>query len=181
MRATMPATLNGIKFDAIITRECSYEADVPEYPVEDGFYISDAILKKPYQVNITAFISDTPVTWRNELGQNKGRMKRTIKQLENLYFSGQVVTLVTSTKVYSSMAITNLTIPETAEMGNAVEVQITLKQVRLTKAKTTTIPSSYGMSGTTGASGGATSTAESNPNIVNRSCSILYGIMNIKE
>lgn len=178
--AAIPASINGIKFDAIITRDRSYEADVPEYPVEDGFYVSDAILKKPYQLNVTAFISDTPVTWRKELGRTKGRLQRTLNQLEKLYFSGQVVTFVTSSKVYSSMAITSLTVPETAEMGNAVEVQFTLKQIRVTKAKTVTIPSSYGLSGTTGASGGASSTTDDESDSAEKACSVLYGLLNRK-
>ena len=175
-KATIPANLNGIRFDAIITRDRSYEADVPEYPVEDGFSVSDSILKKPFQLNVTAFISDTPVTWKKEFGKTSGRLQKTLKQLENLYFSGQIVTFTTSSKVYSSMAITSLTIPETAEMGNAVEVQFTLKQVRVTKAKTTTIPSSYGLSGTTGASGGVSSSSEKNSEKTEKACSVLYGI-----
>ncbi len=178
--ATIPARLNGIKFDAIITRDRSYEADVPEYPVENGFYVSDAILKLPYQLNVTAFISDTPVTWKRELGRSRGRLQRTLNQLENLYFSGQVVSFITSSKVYSSMAITSLTIPETAEMGNAVEVQFTLKQIRVTRAKTTTIPASYGMSGTTGASGGASSTTEKESTPIKKACSILFGLFKRK-
>ena len=47
--ALRPASLNGIQFDAIISRETSYTADVPEYPVEDGFMVSDAILTKPIE------------------------------------------------------------------------------------------------------------------------------------
>lgn len=176
-KARRPASLNGIYFDAIISRDRNYTADVPEYPVESGFSVSDAVLNQPMQLNVTAFISNTPVTWKRQLGNTRGRVDRVLRQLENLYFSKSIVTLTTSGRTYSSMAITSLTIPETAEMTSAVEVQLTLKQVRVTRAKTTTIPASYGMSGTTGASGGTASTeTKKEGSFLDKACSILYGL-----
>ena len=148
-----PSSLGGVKFDAIISRDRTYEAEVPTYPVESGFPVSDAVLRSPLALNVTAFISDTPVTWKRQLGNTRSRVSKVVKQLENLYFAGEPVTFITGNKVYTNMAITSITVPETEEMKTAVEVSISLKQVEVTKAKTTTIPSSYGMSGTTGDSG----------------------------
>lgn len=176
--ALRPASLNGIQFDAIISRETSYTADVPEYPVEDGFMVSDAILTKPIELSVTAFITDMPVTWKNQLGTSKGKYQRVIKQLENLYFSKSIVSLVTSDKVYDSMAITSLSVPETEEMKNAVQVSFTLKEIRVTKASAVSIPSSNGMSGTTGDSGGTADTStESSGESKDKACSVLYGLM----
>ena len=175
-KATTPASLNGITFDAIITRETTYEADVPEYPIETGFYVTDAILRKPVTLNVKAFISNSPVTWRELRSPN--RLSSTLKKLENLYFSGKLVTFSTSKKVYSSMAMTSLTVPETEEMADAVEVSFTLKQVRTTKSKTKTIPSDYGLSGTTAESGGtANTTEEKDEETTKKSCSWLYGLL----
>lgn len=175
-RAKIPARLNGIKFDAIITRETQYEADVPEYPVETGFYTSDAVLRKPITLSVTAFISNTPVTWRSQLNE-PNRVATTIKKLESLYFSGKLVTFVTSKRSYTSMALTSLTVPETAEMANAVEVKFTLKQVRIAKSKFQTIPSDYALSGETAQSGGTANTEEEqNEETKEKSCSLLYGL-----
>lgn len=175
-KAKTPASLNGIKFDAIISRETSYEADVPEYPVEDGYYTSDAVLRKPITLNVTAFISDNPVTWKKQLKETD-RLAKTLKKLENLYFEGKLVTFTTSKRTYTSMAITNLTVPETSEMANAVEVQFTLKQIRIVKSKTDTIPSDYGLSGSTAANGGTSSTTtETDEGTVKKSCSWLFGL-----
>ena len=175
-KATTPATLNGIAFDAIITRDTTYEADVPDYPIETGFYVTDAVLRKPVTLNVTAFISNTPVTWR-EL-RSPQRLSKTLKKLEDLYFSGELVTFATSKKVYTSMAITSLTVPETEVMANAVEVTFTLKQVRITKSKTKTIPASYGLGGTTAESGGtANTTEEKSEEKTKKSCSWLFGLL----
>ena len=175
-KARIPASLNGIYFDAIITRETSYEADVPEYPIETGFYVTDAILRKPITLNVTAFISNSPVTWKNL--RSKNRLSKTLKKLENLYFSGELVTFTTSKRVYTSMAMTSLTVPETEEMANAVEVSFTLKQVRTTKSKTKTIPASYGLGGTTAESGGtANTTEEKDEPKKEKACSWLFGLL----
>ena len=174
-----PSSLGGVKFDAIISRDRTYEAEVPTYPVESGFPVSDAVLRSPLALNVTAFISDTPVTWKRQLGNTRSRVSKVVKQLENLYFAGEPVTFITGNKVYTNMAITSITVPETEEMKTAVEVSISLKQVEVTKAKTTTIPSSYGMSGTTGDSGGSASTEEKKEQgFLGKVCSLLFGLFN---
>lgn len=174
-----PSSLGGVKFDAIINRDRNYDAEVPEYPVESGFPVSDAVLRSPLVLNVTAFISDTPVTWKRQLGNTSNRVSKVIKQLENLYFAGEPVTFISGNKVYTNMAIKSISIPETEEMKTAVEVQITLKQVEVTRAKTTTIPSSYGLSGTTGESGGSASTEEKkDQGFLSKACSLLFGIFN---
>lgn len=180
-KTKQPSSLGGVKFDAIISRDRTYEAEVPSYPVESGFPISDSILRSPLAMNVTAFISNTPVTWKNQLGNTSNRMEKVVKDLENLYFAGKPVTFITGNKVYHDMAITSLTVPETAEMQSAIEVQIALKQVEVTKTKTTTIPASYGMSGTTGDSGGSSSTEEKKEEgFLSKACSLIFGLFKKK-
>lgn len=174
-RATTPARIGRITFDAIIKRETVYEADAPEYPVESGFYVSDSVLKKPVTLNVTAFISDSPVTWSHL--REKNRLEATINKLEKLYFSGEMFVFYTSKKNYNNMVMTSLTIPETEDMGNAVEISFTLKQIRVTKAKTSIIPEDYGLGGNTAGSGGtAGTTEEKDESILGKACSWLYGL-----
>ena len=61
-KARIPASLGGIEFDCTISRERSYEADIPEYPVEDGYYVSDSIHKKPLTFELVVFVTNMPVT-----------------------------------------------------------------------------------------------------------------------
>ena len=176
--AKLPSRIGDIKFDAIINRDKTLTAEVPEYPVEDGFPISDAILRKPLELSVTAFISNTPVTWRRQLGDTHNRVSRVTKQLENLWLSGEPQTFISGGRSYKDMAITSLTVPETPEMLNAVEISMTLKQVEVTRSRTT-IPSSYGMSGTTGDSGGSASTEKSeDESFIKKAGSILFNLFN---
>lgn len=156
-KAKCPVSINGIEFDALISESRTLEATVPEYSVEDGFVVSDAVILNAEALEMTLFVTDTPVTWKSHAGQ--GRVERICKQLEELYYAGDPVTVVTSDATYTMMAIESLTISKSVETGYAREIPISFKKIRVTTAKTTTIPDSYGKSGTTAASAGTASTS----------------------
>lgn len=157
-RAKQPVSVGGIEFDALIDSEEQYESEVPEYPTEKGFKVSDTIVLKATVLNLTLFVTDTPVTWKNRLGSGPGKTEAVVKRLKDMYFGKQVVEVVTSDEVYPNMAITSLSIKKTAEVGYAREIPISLKEIVVTSTKTVGIPASYGKSGTTGASAGTANT-----------------------
>ena len=64
-RAKQPVSVDDIEFDALIDSEEGYEADVPEYPTEKGFSVSDTIVLKADTLNMTLYVTDTPVTGGN--------------------------------------------------------------------------------------------------------------------
>lgn len=158
-RAKRPVSINGIEFDALIDESRTLEATVPEYSVESGFSVSDAIILSPEKLDMTLFVTNTPVTWYNRHGGSKNRVDSVVKQLEELYYAGEPVTIVTSDATYSNMAIESITFSKSTEVGYAREIPISFKKIRVTSAKTTTIPDSYGKSGATGASAGTASTS----------------------
>ena len=158
-RAKQPVSVNGIEFDALIDQTDTLEATVPEYTVEDGFVVSDAIILNPEKLDMTLYITDTPVTWYSRHGSGQDRVETIVKQLQELYFTAEPTTVVTSAKSYTNMAIESLSISKSVEIGYAREVSISFKKIRVTSAKTTTIPDSYGKSGTTQASAGTASTS----------------------
>ena len=158
-RAKQPVSVNGIEFDALIDQTDTLEATVPEYTVEDGFVVSDAIILNPEKLDMTLYITDTPVTWYSRHGSGQDRVESIMKQLQELYYTAEPTTVVTSAKSYTNMAIESLSISKSVEIGYAREVSISFKKIRVTSAKTTTIPDSYGKSGTTQASAGTASTS----------------------
>ena len=158
-RAKQPVSVNGIEFDALISQTDTLEATVPEYTVEDGFVVSDAIILNPEKLDMVLYITDTPVTWYSRHGSGQNRVESIEKQLKELYYTAEPTTVVTSAKSYTNMAIESLSISKSVEIGYAREVSISFKKIRVTSAKTTTIPDSYGKSGTTQASAGTASTS----------------------
>lgn len=160
-KATQPVSINGLEFDALISESRTLEATVPEYSVEDGFSVSDAIILSPEKLEMTLYVTNTPVTWYARHGGDQSRVDSVVKQLEELYYAGEPVTIVTSDATYTNMAIESLTISKSLETGYAREIPISFKKIRVTTAKTTSIPDSYGKSGTTAASAGTASTTQS--------------------
>lgn len=146
-----PCSVNGIEFDALINESRAYTSEVPEYAVEAGYSVSDNISIKPMTLEITGYLTNTPVTWENH---GTGRVTSIVAQLENLYHTRQLVTVVTSTDIYSSMAIVSLTVPKDETNKTSREIRMSLKKVAVVSSQTTTIPAAYIRGGDTGATAG---------------------------
>lgn len=155
-KARQPVSVAGIEFDALISESRTYEATVPEYAVESGVSVSDDIILGSEKLDMTLYLTDTPVTWRSHAAS--GRVESVIQQLEELYYSKSPVTVVTSEKTFTSMAITSISISKSFETGYAREIPISFQKIRVTSAKTATIPDSYGRSGKTQAAAGTANT-----------------------
>ena len=157
-RAVQPVDIDGITFDALITESRKLEAQAPSYPVETGFMVNDSIILSPQTLEMTLFITNTPVTWKNLHGTSLGRVQDVISQLEALYFSKQPVTVTTAEAVYKNMAILSLELSKNLETGSSREVPITFQEIRMVQSRTAEMPESYGRSGATGVNAGTAST-----------------------
>ena len=158
-KALQPVSINGIEFDALMNSTEAYESQVPEYSVETGFSVTDTIILNPETLDLTLLISNYPITWKSRFGVSSDRVQQVVKQLKEMYFQKQLVTVTTATDTYTTMAITSISFSKDNGVYGCMEVPIKLKKVRVTEAKTTTIPDSYGKSGTTAASAGTASTS----------------------
>ena len=158
-RATQPVSINGIEFDALISQEQTLTAKAPEYTVEDGFPGSDNVSLDSEPLNMVLYLTNTPVTWYNRHGSSPSRVAQVEKQLKELYFAQEPVTVVTSDDVFTDMVITSVGFKKSLETGFDREIPIAFKKVRITKARTATIPESYGRGGATGASAGTANTS----------------------
>lgn len=153
-----PCSINGIEFDALVNETKGYTSDVPAYAVEEGYSVSDNISIKPMTLEITGYLTNTPVTWQ---AHGNGRVETVVAALENLYLSRRLVTVRTSTDVYTNMAIISLTVPKDETNKTSREIKVSLQQVTVVSAQMTTIPSEYVRGGDTGADAGTAGTGSS--------------------
>lgn len=154
-RNIQPVSVAGIEFPAMLDETQTFTSDIPEYPVETGFVISDNITLQPMELPLTLLLSDTPLTWRGRVRS----MSEAESMLKELYFSKTPFAVVTPSGTFESMGITSMQIKRSSENGYNKEVSLSLKQINVTATKTTTIPDSYGKSGATGANAGTASTS----------------------
>ena len=157
-RAKQPVNVDDIEFDALIDSEEGYEADVPEYPTEKGFSVSDTIVLKADTLNMTLYVTDTPVTWRERTGSGPGKTEGVVRRLKDLYFAKKILEVTTTDCVYSNMVITSMNIKKSVEVGYAREIPIAFKKIEVTETATAEIPASYGKSGKTAKAAGKAST-----------------------
>lgn len=52
-RNMQPVSVWGIEFDALIDETKNMTSTIPEYPVEEGFPVSDTIINDPLSVSMT--------------------------------------------------------------------------------------------------------------------------------
>lgn len=154
-RNIQPVSVAGIEFAALLNETQTYSADIPSYPVETGFSVSDNIALQPMELPLTLLISDTPLTWRGRARS----VSETEAMLKELYFKKTTFTVVTPSGTFSNMGITSMQIKKSQDLGFDKEVSLNLQEVQTTETKTTTIPDSYGKSGATGANAGTASTS----------------------
>lgn len=179
-----PTNIGAIEFDALISETVSYSAEVPQYPVESGYSVSDDIITSPLTISATLLVSDLPVTWKARFANQANRVITVREQLKQLYIKGEPVVYRSSSGIYKNMAIDSLSYP--MESGSkAVEISVSLVQVRVTQAEVVDIASSYCRSGATGeyvgsasvtnATSGATVAEEQETSA--EKCSVLYGLV----
>ena len=155
-RAKQPVSVAGIEFDALIDQSRQLDATIPQYVTEEGFKISDSIIIESETLSMTLYVTDTPVTWRQQHGL--GRTADVCRRLESLYFSRTPVTVVTSEGTFTNMGIQSITLSKNPETGYAREIPITFKKIRTTAVRDYSgVASSYGNGGSTGVSAGTAS------------------------
>ncbi len=156
-----PVSIWGIEFDALIDETKNLSATIPTYPVEKGFPVSDTIILEPISIQMTLYVSNTPVTWLYRHGSSTDRVNKICDLLEQKWLKKQLAKIVTTEAIYKDMGITSISIKKSHDIGYAREISISAQKVRITKRKTVKIPSYVLKSGETKANAGTASTSTS--------------------
>lgn len=156
-----PVSIWGIEFDALIDETKNLSATIPTYPVEEGFPVSDTIILDPISIQMTLYVSNTPVTWLYRHGTSTDRVNKICSLVEQKWLKKQLAKIVTTEAIYKDMGITSISIKKSHDIGYAREISVSAQKVRITKRKTVKIPSYVLKSGETKANAGTASTSTS--------------------
>lgn len=156
-----PVSIWGIEFDALIDETKNLSATIPTYPVEEGFPVSDTIILDPVSIQMTLYVSNTPVTWLYRHGTSADRVNKICSLLEQKWLKKQLAKIVTTEAIYKDMGITSISIKKSHDIGYAREISVSAQKVRITKRKTVRIPSYVLKSGETKANAGTASASTS--------------------
>lgn len=133
------------------------EAEIPDYPVEEGYSVQDTMILKPRTLSLTVIVTNTPITFRSHA--SPGRVQEVAARFQELYQSRQLITVTSAKGSFQNMGITSLSLPYDVSTKTSLEIPITLKEVLTTTAQTVTIPSEYGRGGDTGTTAGTANTS----------------------
>lgn len=152
-----PVNIGGIECDALIHHELAMEAEIPDYPVEEGYSVQDTMILKPRTLSLMVIVTNTPITFRSHA--SPGRVQEVAARFQELYQSRQLITVTSAKGSFQNMGITSLSLPYDVSTKTSLEIPITLKEVLTTTAQTVTIPSEYGRGGDTGTTAGTANTS----------------------
>ena len=130
-----------INVDAMIQEKHSFQAQVTEYPVEDGTDISDHVVIKPVQLSVEGIVSNSPIY----LGIDFLITNRVMTAHDTFAAAQRVaafMSIVTGIHVYKNMIIEDYTVVREAKNGQALEFTMSLKQVSVMQTQTVEINAS---------------------------------------
>lgn len=141
-------TLILLQFDASINEIHSASAEVTDFPVEEGADESDHIRALPDEIEINGMVTNDPILFLKSLraqpsvagGDPRTRAEDAFEELNRIKNEGQLVTVFTSFKEYTDMAITSISVPRDKDLGNAMDATITLRKVVKASTETATPP-----------------------------------------
>ncbi|BCG08768.1 phage baseplate protein [Buttiauxella agrestis] len=146
---------SSMSFDVIEDETHRMAADVTQFPTEGEVDITDNIKEKPFELSISAFISDTPVygivnevmAYADRFLDGQSRTAAAYNQLEALWKQSIPMAVTTRYKQFTNMAITNIEIRRSPDIGKALVVDMSFRQIRVVSAQRGKVPPGIGRSG----------------------------------
>lgn len=125
------------KFFADVTSSQTHDFEwaVTQNPIESGSTINDHVRKMPDKLQVTGFITDTPLFPPTPIFANRAQSE--FQKLLSFANEREPVFVATSVRVYSDMIITRLSVSRDQNTGGAIPVSISLQEIQISSASTT--------------------------------------------
>lgn len=120
--------IGNLEIEATLSENHDMSSTVTKYTIENGANISDHIVNEPETITIEGFVSNSPVA-PGLGGGLTNRAQETFDTLYELRNAKEVITVVTEYRVYTDMAITNISIPRDSSTGQAIRFSVSLMRV----------------------------------------------------
>lgn len=153
-----PGKIGNLELDAMINERQKYANNVTTFPIEDGSIISDHVIRMPEEVEIEGFVTNTPIEYIQGLRTSADDDRVLNAYLMLLEIAGyafpnqayrfnkletiseteqpndfQLIDILTSLRIYTSMALVNLDIPRDAKTGDTIKFTASFRRVNITK------------------------------------------------
>lgn len=124
-----------VSFDAVLSELHDDVVEVTQQPVESGSAVTDHIRPQPAVISLSGILSDTPIAYAGgTLGDYPDAHTR-YGQLQQMVRAGELVALSTPRRQYETVAFSALSATVQSSTGDAIEISITLQEVRVVDAE----------------------------------------------
>jgi|GEM_PF-2748344 len=150
----LPAVPGGVRFDASVSETHNDQSEIVSHPVESGIGITDHIRRLPRSLEISEVVTNTPVILLPSVQSllprtspvigatrpSHDRVNAAYEKLREMHDSGVLVTVKTSLRSWSNMAIESLSVRRDYTSGNILDITITLREIQLALAASVDVP-----------------------------------------
>lgn len=136
----MSVEIDGYVVDVFVTEEHSHEAEVTQWPVEEGADITDHVRLLPDSVTLEGIVSDTPIgAVADQRGADVLPSEEAYTILLAIRENRKTVSVKTSLTTYHNMILKSLTEPRSATTGEALRFRATFVQITTVKNERTVV------------------------------------------
>ncbi|WP_154988275.1 phage baseplate protein [Klebsiella grimontii] len=129
---------SALSFDSVPQIGVKRKADVSSYAIESGSEVSDHIQIKNDSINISGWITESPIELRGDIisssGANGTRVKQAIDWLNTTFEARQTIVLVTRDAVLESVVLTGVSYNYDDAL-DAMKFDLTFEIIRLVSSK----------------------------------------------
>jgi hypothetical protein len=150
-----PGKIGSITLDATLSERQVFRNEVTSFPIESGSNISDHVFRNPEEIEMTGFITNTPIKFLSGI-RSSGEDLILDAYLTLLSIAGyqypeqaynfniltdivdttnknvlQLVDILSSMRIYTNMALVNLDIPRDAKSGDSMRFNVLFRKVNI--------------------------------------------------
>ena len=135
-----------IELDAMLDESHEWSAEATSNPVEEGAPVTDHVIEQADKLTIRGIVTDAPLNASSSIlgfiggGSADNKTQTVFDLLDTLIKKREVLTVYTKHKTYSDMVLTNVTIPRSAGVGEAIEFRAEFIHIRKVATQTVDVP-----------------------------------------
>ncbi|WP_374788458.1 phage baseplate protein [Klebsiella variicola subsp. variicola] len=129
---------SAISFDSVPQIGVKRRADVSSYAIESGSEVSDHIQIKNDTINLSGWITESPIELRGDIissnGANGTRVRQAIDWLNTTFEARQTISLVTRDAVLENVVLTGISY-DYDDALDAMKFDLSFEKIRLVSSK----------------------------------------------
>lgn len=135
--------IGGVVIDAFVEERHTMTSSVTQYPVEEGFNISEHVTQYPDGLSLQCIVGPHPVKILGgilDIASFKNQAYQVYEALVVLKELAEPIEIITGLRVYDNMIIDSINITRTKDNGQSLEFDMGVTQVTIVQSLETDIP-----------------------------------------